>query len=106
MKYFLRLDYGPKHKDQNAKTFKSDGWAEKLLDIDSKELPDVVGAMTDMSAVNDSSMQAVFSSHNIERLYPHELPLASGEFIQAFPSKSLLNEANLLELAKDQFPAG
>jgi ubiquinone/menaquinone biosynthesis C-methylase UbiE len=36
--------------------------------------------MTDMSAVADGQVQAVFSSHNIEHLYPHEVPVALAEF--------------------------
>ena len=36
--------------------------------------------MTDMSAVADASVDAIFSSHNIEHLYPHEVPLALAEF--------------------------
>lgn len=36
-----------------------------------------------MSAVADASVDAVFSSHNIEHLYPHEVPLALAEFKRA-----------------------
>jgi predicted SAM-dependent methyltransferase len=38
--------------------------------------------MTDMSTVSSESVDAVFSSHNIEHLYPHEVPLALSEFIR------------------------
>ena len=33
-----------------------------------------------MSAVADASVDAIFSSHNIEHLYPHEVGLALAEF--------------------------
>jgi ubiquinone/menaquinone biosynthesis C-methylase UbiE len=36
--------------------------------------------MTDMSAVATGSVDALFSSHNIEHLYPHEVPQALSEF--------------------------
>ncbi len=36
--------------------------------------------MTDMSEVETASVDAVFSSHNIEHLYPHEVPIALAEF--------------------------
>ena len=36
--------------------------------------------MTDMSAVETGSMDALFSSHNVEHLYPHEVPVAFVEF--------------------------
>ena len=38
--------------------------------------------MTDMSSVATESVDAVFSSHNIEHLYPHEVPLALAEFLR------------------------
>lgn len=41
-----------------------------------------MGSMTDMSAVSTESMDALFSSHNIEHLYPHEVPVALGEFLR------------------------
>lgn len=52
------------------------------LDIDSAVKPDIIGTMTDISAVADGSVDAIFSSHNIEHLYPHEVPLALGEFMR------------------------
>lgn len=36
--------------------------------------------MTDMSQVQGASVDALFSSHNIEHLYPHEVPVALAEF--------------------------
>jgi ubiquinone/menaquinone biosynthesis C-methylase UbiE len=36
--------------------------------------------MVDMSAVPTASVDAIFSSHNIEHLYPHEVPVALAEF--------------------------
>jgi ubiquinone/menaquinone biosynthesis C-methylase UbiE len=38
--------------------------------------------MTDMASVSSGSVNAVFSSHNIEHLYPHEVPLALAEFLR------------------------
>ena len=38
--------------------------------------------MTDMSSVVSGSVDAVFSSHNIEHLYPHEVPVALAEFLR------------------------
>lgn len=80
MKTFLHVGCGPKHKNQTTLGFNSQAWQEKRLDIDANVAPDVVGTMTDMSAVPSGSVQAVFSSHNIEHLYPHEVPLALAEF--------------------------
>ena len=38
------------------------------LDINPAAAPDLIGSMTDMAAVANASVQAVFSSHNIEHL--------------------------------------
>lgn len=80
MKQFLHVGCGPKHKDKTTRGFNTPEWHELRLDIDKGVGPDIVGTMTDMSAVADASVDAVFSSHNIEHLYPHEVPVALAEF--------------------------
>jgi len=82
MKTFLHVGCGPKHKDQTTRGFNTPDWTELRLDIDKNVNPDIVGTMLDMSAVADASVDAVFSSHNIEHLYPHEVPLALKEFLR------------------------
>jgi ubiquinone/menaquinone biosynthesis C-methylase UbiE len=80
MKTFLHVGCGPKRKDQTTRGFNSVDWQELRLDIDEAVNPDIVGTMTDMSGVANASVDAVFSSHNIEHLYPHEVPVALAEF--------------------------
>ncbi len=80
MKSFLHIGCGPKNKTQTTSVFASDEWREIRLDIDESVKPDIVGTMTDMSGVESESVDAIFSSHNIEHLYPHEAPLALKEF--------------------------
>lgn len=80
MKTFLHVGCGPKRKDQTTRGFNTPEWNELRLDINEAVNPDIVGTMLDMSAVADASVDAVFSSHNIEHLYPHEVPLALAEF--------------------------
>lgn len=80
MKSFLHVGCGPKHKDRTTPGFNSADWREIRFDIDESVSPDVVGTMTDMSQVADASVDAIFSSHNIEHLYPHEVPVALAEF--------------------------
>lgn len=80
MKSFLHVGCGPKRKDQTTRGFNSPDWAELRLDIDESVKPDVVGTMTDMSSVATGSVDGLFSSHNIEHLYPHEVPQALSEF--------------------------
>jgi predicted SAM-dependent methyltransferase len=80
MKTFLHVGCGHKRKDRTTKALSS--WKELRFDIDESVQPDLVGTMTDMSSVSSESVDAVFSSHNIEHLYPHEVPLALSEFLR------------------------
>ena len=74
----LHVGCGPKYKEHTP--FKNQNWREIRLDINPAVQPDVVGTMTEMEAVDDCSVDALFSSHNIEHLYPHEVPIALAEF--------------------------
>lgn len=80
MKTFLHVGCGRKRKAQAGAGFQGDDWREIRLDIDPGVEPDIVGTMTAMPAVAGGSVDAVFSSHNIEHLYPHEVPVALAEF--------------------------
>ncbi len=86
MKRFLHVGCGPIRLDPTTqqplrpKGFDTTNWEEIRLDINPQVQPDVVGSMTDMSAVPNESVDAIFSSHNIEHLYPHEVPIALAEF--------------------------
>jgi len=80
MKVFLHVGCGPKRKDKTTPAFDTPEWNELRLDIDKDVSPDIVGTMTDMSEVANASVDAIFSAHNIEHLYPHEVPGALAEF--------------------------
>lgn len=56
------------------------GWREIRLDIDESAKPDIVANMLDMHMVEDGSVDGLFSSHNVEHLYPHQVPGALTEF--------------------------
>ena len=73
---------GPQRKQLTTSGFNTDEWQELRLDIDERHAPDIVGSMLDLSALADGSVDAVFSSHNIEHLYAHEVPLALSEFLR------------------------
>lgn len=79
-KRFLHVGCGPAKKGPRTPGFDSDEWAEIRLDIDASVNPDVIASITDLSPIEPASLDAVFSSHNIEHLYPHEAPVALGEF--------------------------
>lgn len=82
MPSFLHIGCGHKRKPQTTRGFNTDEWHEIRLDIDSSVDPDIIGTMTNMSAVSTGSVDAIFSSHNIEHLYPHEVPAALSEFLR------------------------
>ena len=83
---FLHVGCGPKRKERTTRGFNTAAWSEIRLDIDPSVSPDVIGTMTDMASVSSGSVNAVFSSHNIEHLYPHEVPLALAEFMRVLTS--------------------
>jgi len=66
------------------------GWSEIRLDIDESVSPDVVASMLDMSIIESGSVDAVFSSHNIEHLYPHEVSIAFAEFRRVLKADGFL----------------
>jgi SAM-dependent methyltransferase len=77
---FVHVGCGPKRQDRTTREFASPRWTELRFDIDPAVEPDLVGSMTDMAVLADASVDAVFSSHNIEHLYAHEVPRALREF--------------------------
>ena len=80
MPVVLHVGCGPKTLSRMPEFFQDGTWSEIRLDIDPDVRPDVIGTMTDMAAVESGSVQAVFSSHNVEHLFPHEVPVALAEF--------------------------
>jgi SAM-dependent methyltransferase len=76
MPRFLHVGCGPMRKNQTVKAFASSEWEEVTLDIDRSVKPDLVDKLPKLSHVESDSFDAVYSAHNIEHLYPHEVPLA------------------------------
>jgi SAM-dependent methyltransferase len=89
MKTFLHVGCGPQTKSQ-IKGFNNDSWKEIRFDIDINVNPDIVGTLTDMSLVKTGSMDAVYSSHNIEHIYPHEVPIAIKEFYRVLKDDGIV----------------
>ena len=79
---FLHVGCGAKTKTSTTAGFNSSHWEETRFDIDEGVAPDIIGSMIDMSNVGDESYDAIYSSHNIEHLYPHEIGLAFKEFLR------------------------
>lgn len=80
MRTLLHVGCGPLRKAQTTPAFDTPEWEELRLDIDPSVEPDIVASLTDMSALADGAVDAIFSSHNIEHLHPYETPIALREF--------------------------
>jgi len=79
MKTLLNVGCGMSNISQ-LRGFNNDNWKEIRLDINNDVKPDIVGALTDMSLIKTASVDAVYSSYNLDHIYAHEVPIALKEF--------------------------
>ena len=87
------LHVGPGHRKNGAKlpaAFQGGEWTELRLDIDPANEPDIVGSMLDIAAVGDGSVDAIYSAHNIEHVYPHEVAQVLKEFLRVLKPEGFL----------------
>lgn len=89
-KKLLHVGCGHNCKPRVGPGFLSDDWHEIRLDIDANVSPDIVASMLDMNMIADNSMDAIYSSHNIEHLYPHEVALVLKEFLRVLDRDGIL----------------
>ena len=89
MKIFLHVGCGPQNKS-TCLGFNNDNWKEIRFDIDKNVNPDIVGTLTDMKLVETGSVDAVYSSHNIEHIFPHEVPIALSEFYRVLKEDGIV----------------
>lgn len=80
MKKLLHVGCGQKKIESTTAGFNNGDWTEIRFDIDPNAQPDITGTMTDMVNVQSNSIDGLYSSHNIEHLYPHDVPVALKEF--------------------------
>lgn len=87
------LHVGPGHRNNGAKlpeAFQGNEWKEIRLDIDPASEPDIIGSMLDMVAVAEASVDAIYSAHNIEHVYAHEVPQVLKEFLRVLKPNGFL----------------
>lgn len=75
----LHVGCGPVTVAELPLGFRS-GWTEVRFDIDTAAKPDIVGTITDMEAVRAASMDALYSSHNIEHVHSYQVLSVLKEF--------------------------
>lgn len=70
--------------------FRNDGWREVRVDLEEKVLPDIVASIEDLSCVADKSVQAVWSSHNLEHLHDFQVSRALRAFRRVLDSEGFV----------------
>ena len=89
MKTFLHVGHGLQNKS-SCFGFNNDNWKEIRLDFDKNVNPDIVGTLTDMKSVETGSVDAVYSSHNIEHIFPYQVPIALREFYRVLKEDGMV----------------
>ena len=90
MKKLLHVGCGQATLKNTTKGFNDGSWIETRFDIDPNVKPDIVGSMTDMSGIDDNEYDALYSSHNIEHLFPTDVPVALSEFRRVLKPTGIL----------------
>ena len=76
----LHVGCGKADRDRLPVYFQNPQWQEIRLDIDPGVSPDIIGSVTDLGMVCGASVDAIWSSHNLEHLNSFEVPRALSEF--------------------------
>jgi predicted SAM-dependent methyltransferase len=81
VKRFLNAGSGPRSNRTLNAFFEPAGWQEIRIDLDPRVKPDIVGTMTNMGGhFAARTFDAVWSSHSLEHLHAHQIPVALAEF--------------------------
>ena len=77
---FLHVGCGHKRKGATIKPFAAAEWQEVTLDIDEAVSPDLIDGLPELASVPTGAFDAVYSAHNLEHLFPHEVAPALAAF--------------------------
>jgi predicted SAM-dependent methyltransferase len=81
-KIVLHVGCGLPHPERLHQLFRGPEWKEVRLDIDASVQPDIVASLTNMQIIESECVDAVYSSHCLEHLYPHEVPFCLQELLR------------------------
>lgn len=73
---------GPSRLQHLPVFFQDGSWVEIRYDINPDVAPDIVGELQDMSVIEDASIDAIYSSHNIEHVWAFEVARVFDEFFR------------------------
>lgn len=80
MKTLLHIGCGHSTLKDLPAAFHNGQWGEIRYDIDPDANPDIVGSLQDMSLLEDSCVDSIYSSHNIEHVWAFEAPAVLSSF--------------------------
>ncbi len=86
----LHVGCGNQRQKDLPYPFNGPEWEEIRFDINPKVKPHIIGDMKDMSMIRSETMSAVYSSHNLEHLYAHEVSQALSEFYRVLRSNGIV----------------
>lgn len=88
-KIVLHAGCGAKDANKLHSIFRGPNWREIRLDADPAVRPDYIASITDLSIFSECFFDAVWSSHNLEHLYHHEVAIALQEFFRVLKHRGL-----------------
>lgn len=101
MKQLLHVGCSTLTLQHTPKYFQDGNWKEIRYDIDPNVKPDMIGSITDMHPVMSNSIDAIYSSHNLEHVFPHEVSAVLKEFFRVLKPDGLcvIGVPDLLQVA-------
>ena len=101
-KLVLHVGCGPAHPESLHERFRSPAWREIRLDIEPDVKPDIVASIVDMSKVKSDWVDAIWSSHNLEHVFSHEVPVVLRNFFRVLRpgGEALITMPDLQQVAQ------
>lgn len=89
MKLALNVGCGNSSRENTHDLIKGPEWQHIRIDIDPKVQPDLIDDIRYLAKVGDESVDAIFSSHNLEHLHEYDAQAALRTFYRKLKSGGL-----------------